>query len=94
MDALAKSEIFFVVSSIGFIVLTILLAVFLVYLIIIAHKFVAISETIKKKTEEIGEAITDAKDFVSEGGVIHWIQYLFGSRKKSTSSSRSRPQDK
>jgi hypothetical protein len=92
MDALLKSEIFFVISSIGFIVLTILLTVFLVYLIIIAHKFVAISETIKKKAEEIGEAITDAKDFVAEGGVVHWMQYLFGSRKKSSRSKRS--QDK
>lgn len=94
MEALAKSDIFFVISSIGFIVLTILLSVFLVYLIIIAHKFVAISETIKSKTEEIGEAITDAKDFVAEGGVIHWIQYLFGSRTKRTTAKRSRSQDK
>lgn len=96
MEALAKSDIFFVVSSVGFIVLTILLSVFLVYLIIIAHKLVAISELVKKKTEEIGEAITDAKDFVAEGGVIHWIQYLFGSRTKRTTSAskRSRSQDK
>lgn len=53
-----------------------------------------VSLIIKNKAEEIGEAITDAKDFVREGGVVHWITYLFGSRAKRTMSKRSRSEDK
>ncbi len=112
MEPFLKSELFFFISSVGFIVLTILLSVALVYVILIAHKVLEISKIAKKKseeigvaitevtkivvdkTEEVGNAITDAKDFVAQGSVLHWIAYLFGSRKKKTSSKRPRSQDK
>ncbi len=112
MESIMKSDIFFFISSVGFIALTILLCVVLVYVILIAHKVLAISEiakkkseeiglvvtevvkTVRSKTEEVGDAITDAKDFIAQGSVIHWITYLFGSRTKRSTSKRSGSQDK
>ncbi len=61
-----KSEIFFFVSSIGFIVLTVLLSVVLVYAILIAHKLLAISKIAKIKSEEIGVAITEVTKIVTD----------------------------
>jgi hypothetical protein len=65
MEPLLKSDVFFFISSVGFIVLTILLSVVLVYVILIAHKVLAISKIAKKKSEEIGEVITDVSRVVT-----------------------------
>ncbi len=59
MEPFLKSEIFFFISSIGFVVLTILVSVFLVYAILIAHRVLAISEIVKKKSEEVSVAVTE-----------------------------------
>ena len=64
MEPFLKSELFFFISSVGFIVLTILLSVVLVYIILIAHKVLAISKVAKKKSEEIGVAITEVTKIV------------------------------
>ena len=75
MEPLLKSDIFFFISSVGFMVLTILLSVVLVYAILIAHKVLSISKIAKRKSEEIGVAITEVtKIFVDKteevGGAI------------------------
>jgi F0F1-type ATP synthase membrane subunit b/b' len=59
MEPFLKSEIFFFISSVGFIMLTVLLSVVLVYAILIAHKVLAISKIAKKKSEEVSIAITE-----------------------------------
>lgn len=59
-----KSDVFFFISSIGFILLTMLLCVVLVYVILIAHKVLEISKIAKKKSEEIGVAITEVAKIV------------------------------
>lgn len=66
MEPLLKSDVFFFISSVGFIVLTILLSVVLVYTILIAHKVLAISKIAKKKSEEIGVAITEVTKIVKD----------------------------
>ena len=65
MEPLIKSDIFFFISSVGFIVLTVLVSIALVYVILIAHKVLAISTIAKKKSEEIGEVITDVSKVVT-----------------------------
>lgn len=64
MEPFLKSEIFFFISSVGFIVLTVLVSVVLVYVILIAHKVLAISKIAKKKSEEIGKVITEVNRVV------------------------------
>ncbi len=64
MEPLLKSDVFFFISSVGFIVLTVLLSVVLVYAILIAHKVLAISKLAKKKSEEIGVVITEVNKVV------------------------------
>jgi hypothetical protein len=64
MEPLIKSDIFFFISSVGFIVLTVLLSVVLVYVILIAHRVLAISKIAKKKSEEVGVAITEVTKLV------------------------------
>jgi hypothetical protein len=59
MEPFLKSEVFFFISSVGFIVLAVLLSVVLIYVILIAHKVLAISKIVKKKSEEVGIAITE-----------------------------------
>lgn len=64
MEPFLKSELFFFISSVGFVVLTILVSVALVYIILIAHKLLAISKIVKKKSEEIGVVITEVNKIV------------------------------
>ncbi len=66
MESLMKSDVFFFISTVGFIVLTILLSVVLVYLILIAHRVLEISKIAKKKSEEIGVAVTEVTKIVTD----------------------------
>ncbi len=66
MEQLIKSDIFFFISSVGFIVLAILASVALVYIILIAQKVLAISTIAEKKSEEIGAAITEVTKIVKD----------------------------
>ena len=63
-----NSDIFFFISSIGFIILGILAAILLVYLIRAVRSFVHISEKIESSIETIGdttmELIDDMRDNV------------------------------
>lgn len=64
LEPFMKSEMFFFVSSIGFIVLAFLGSIFLVYAILIAHKVLAISKITKKSSEEVAVAITEVTKIV------------------------------
>lgn len=66
MEQLVQSDIFFFVSSVGFIVLAILLSIALIYVILIAHKILAISKIAKDKSEEIGVVIAEVTKIVKD----------------------------
>lgn len=80
MDIVEQSQVFFFISSVGFVTLWILIAIFLVYLIRATNSFSKIMEKAEKDINEIGdttkEIIEDMKDSVI-------FNFLFRKKKKS-----------
>ena len=67
-ESLLKSDVFFFVATLGFIVLTVLLAVGLMYILSILKTIRQISKTAKEGTDTIVEGIHEAKDSIKKGG--------------------------
>lgn len=66
MDTLLQSQVFFFISSVGFVVLWILVAIFLFYLIHITRAFSRITDKIEDNINKIGdttkEMLEDMRD--------------------------------
>ncbi len=80
MNTLAQSEIFFFISSLGFMVLWILVAIFLYYLIRSTKALSSIMEKIEKDVEEIGDTTKEMIEDVQDSAVF---RFLFGKKKKT-----------
>ena len=74
-----QSQVFFFISSVGFVTLWILVAIFLVYLIRATNTFSKIMEKVEKDINEIGdttkEMVEDMKDSVI-------FNFLFKKKRK------------
>ena len=74
-----QSEIFFFISSIGFVTLWILVAIFLVYLIRVMHIFSRILKQIENGIDEISDNTKDMIDDMRESAVF---RFIFGKKRK------------
>jgi len=75
-----QSDVFFFISSIGFVTLWILLAIFLIYLIRISHTF---SRIIKKVEEDINEISDTTKDMFLDMRDSAFFNFLFGKKRRN-----------
>jgi len=75
-----QADIFFLISSVGFVTLWILVAIFLVYLIRTMHSFSKIMKQIEKDIEKISETTKDMFLNMRESTVFN---FLFGKKRKS-----------
>ncbi|MBP9719173.1 MAG: hypothetical protein KBD46_01785 [Candidatus Levybacteria bacterium] len=80
MNTLAQADIFFFISSIGFVVVAILIAIFLFYLIRSVRAVYRIMEKIEKDIVEIGDTTREMVEGVQDSVVF---RFLFGKKKKS-----------
>ena len=55
MDVNSQTQVFFIISSVGFVTLWILVAIFLVYLIRATNTFSKIMEKIERDIDKIGD---------------------------------------
>lgn len=79
MNSLPHADVFFLVSTIGFIIIFILLAIGLIYVISLLKSINRISKKIEKDIDNIGDT---AKDFIMQlwdSAIFSWI---FGKKKK------------
>ncbi len=80
MDTNTATKMFFIISSVGFVLLWALVAIFLFYLISAMHTFSRIMNRIEKDIGHIGditrEMLADVRD-----NIIY--RFLFGKKKKS-----------
>ena len=74
-----QSDIFFFVSSVGFVVLWILVAIFLVYLIRIMHTFSRIMKQIEKNIDDIGDTTKGMLSDLRESAVF---RFVFGKKRR------------
>jgi energy-converting hydrogenase Eha subunit H len=79
MNSIPHADIFFLVSTIGFIIIFILVIIGLIYIISLLKSVTRISRKIEKDIDNIGDT---AKDFVMQlwdSAIFSWI---FGKKKK------------
>ena len=85
MDTLVKADIFFFISSIATIILTVLLAFLLYYLIRAARNLHALSEAIQDGWKDGEEFVLDLRDRL-EGNAI--FRMLFPPVRRRSSSAK------
>jgi uncharacterized protein YoxC len=79
MDTLLQSQIFFFISSIGFVILWILTAIFLFYLIRAIHAFSRIMNKLEKDIDKIGDTTKEIFEDMRNSAVFN---FLFRKKKK------------
>ena len=79
MDTLLQTQIFFFISSIGFVTLWILVVIFLVYLIRATKTFSKIINKIEKDVDQIGDTTKEMVEDVRESVIFN---FLFRKKKK------------
>jgi large-conductance mechanosensitive channel len=79
MDTLLQTQVFFFVSSIGFVLLWILVAIFLFYLIRATNILSKIMEKVEKDVDNIGDTTKEMLEEVRDSVVFN---FLFRKRRK------------
>ena len=79
MDTLLQSQVFFFISSIGFVFLWILVAIFLFYLIRATNTFSRIMDRVEKDIDNIGDTTKEMLNDVRESVVFN---LLLGKKKR------------
>jgi hypothetical protein len=80
MDTLLQSQVFFFISSVGFVVLWILTAIFLFYLIRITRTFSRITDKIEDNINEIGDTTKEMLEDLRDSALFN---FFFRKKKKS-----------
>lgn len=79
MDTLLQSQVFFFISSIGFVVLWIFVAILLFYLIRVTNTFSKIIDKVEKDVDSIGDTTKEMLEEVRDSTVFN---FLFRKKKK------------
>jgi len=80
MDTLLQSQVFFFISSVGFVFLWVMAAVFLYYLIRVASSFSRIMDMIEGHINTVGDV---TKEMLSEMKDNPIFKFFFGKKRKS-----------
>lgn len=83
MNALLQSQVFFFISSVGFIILGVFVAIFLFYLIRATNTFSRILEQIEDDVENIGDTTKEMVEDIRDSAVFG---FLFRKKRKSKKS--------
>ncbi len=81
MNTETQVSIFFLISSVGFVILWILTAIVLFYLVKITHTFDRILLKAEKDIEEIGDITKEVIEDMQNHPIF---RFLFGSKRKKT----------
>lgn len=79
MDSFSQMHIFFLISSLGFIILFILVAVLLLYAIRSVNTAKRILEKVEKNVDHIGDTAKDMLEDLRDNIIF---KFLFGRKKK------------
>jgi len=83
MDSYTQSQVFFFISSVGFVLLWVFVAIFLFYLIRVASALSRITEKFEKNLDNIGDT---TKELLSEMRDNIIFKFLFGKKKRKSKS--------
>ena len=80
MNTFTPAEVFFLISSVGFVILWILVGICLVYLIRVMHTFSRILDKLEDDVEQISDTAKDIFLDIKDNAVF---KFLFGRKRKS-----------
>ena len=83
MNTLLQSQVFFFISSVGFVVLWILVGIFLFYLIRATNTFSRILEQIEKDIDNIGDTTKEMIEDVRDSAVFGFLFRKKGKGRKA-----------
>jgi amino acid permease len=81
MSTLLQSQVFFFISSVGFVVLWILVAIFLFYLIRATRIFSRIMEKVEKDINNIGDTTKELLEDMRDSIIFN---FLFGKKRRKS----------
>ena len=84
MDSLLQSQVFFFVSSVGFVILGILVVMLLFYLIRISQSFSRIINKAEKDINSIGDTTKEILEEIRDNSLFQFLTKFF--KKKRTKS--------
>ena len=82
MESIAKSDIFFTVSTVAFAILALLLAIIFLYVIKILRRVYDISKIVQKKAAELSHTLGDVEGYIKDSQPVHFITSLLTRKKK------------
>ncbi|OHA85070.1 MAG: hypothetical protein A2408_00205 [Candidatus Yonathbacteria bacterium RIFOXYC1_FULL_52_10] len=94
MNEVAKSDIFFVITTIAVVVVTVVFVVALLYLIKILRDFKQVSGRVKEESDRISKDLSDLHTAVREQGArVAQAVSSFGSKKKRNAPKKETKED-
>ena len=84
MTSLLQSQIFFFISSVGFIVLGVLVAIILLYILRILNLSINILKKMEKEIDSIGDATKETIETIRESLVFKFLFKGKSKHKKTT----------
>ena len=95
METLIHADIFFFVTTIAVIVITIALTVLIIYLVKVFRSVRKIADMVSDETVLVRKDIADLRSEVRERGaravgMFDWVDRFFGGNKKSRSKKKSK----
>jgi len=85
MDAIMQSQVFFFISSIGFVVLGLLVGILLVYLIRVSRTFSRIIDKAEEDINRIGDTTKEILEEIRDNSLFQFFSKFF--KKKRTSKN-------
>ena len=83
MSPLLQSQVFFFISSVGFVVLGILVGVLLFYLIRVSKTFSRIIDKAEEDINKIGDTTREILEEIRENSLFQFLAKLFKKKRKS-----------
>ena len=80
MDVQTQTQVFFFISSVGFVVLWIFVAIFLFYLIRVTNTLSRILDKAEKDINNLGETTKEIIEEIKDNKIFN---FLFGKKRKS-----------
>lgn len=86
MDTLLQSQVFFFISSVGFITLWIMVGIFLFYLIRATNTFSRILEQVEKDVDSMGDTTKEMLEDMRDSAIFN---FMFGKKRRKIKRKNS-----
>jgi hypothetical protein len=94
MDEILQANIFFFITSVGIIILTVFVCVILYHIIKLLRSIRTIVERVEEGSEVIAEDVAQLRAYVVQGSLVSQIMsFVFGKGAKSSARARRKSND-